>query len=306
MSISILAVQLLNGVQLGMLLFLMSAGLTLVLGIMNFVNLMHGSLFMLGAYLAIATFDHLGSFIYAVGASVVGTLVAGLMVEKLVLRRLYLRDHLAQVLATLGIVFIFNELVSVLWGSGSKSMQVPAFLSEPVMILDLPYPSYRFAVIGVGLCVGMGLYLLINRTRLGIWIRAAAANPAMTAAMGINVPLLNSVVVGLGSVLAAIAGAMAAPLSSVQSGMGEPILIMALVVIVTGGIGSIRGAFFGALIVGVADTLGRTLLPLLLRALLDRQLAQAIGAAFSSMLIYLIMATVLAVRPRGLFPVRYG
>jgi len=306
MSLSFLFVQLLNGVQFGMLLFLLSAGLTLVLGIMNFVNLMHGSLYMVGAYAAVAAFEKTSSFVAAGAIAVSATVLVGLVVERLVLRRLYRREHLAQVLATLGMIMIFNELVRFVWGASAQSMDVPAAFSQPILLLGLPYPSYRFVVIGVGALVGIGLYILIHRTRLGILIRAAAADPAMTANMGVNVRLLNSTVIGLGAALAALAGLMAAPLSSVQSGMGEPILIMTLVVIVTGGIGSVRGAFFGALIVGVIDTLGRTLLPTLLRELLDRSLAQAIGPAISSMLIYLVMAAVLVVRPQGLFPVKHG
>ncbi|MCL4181818.1 MAG: branched-chain amino acid ABC transporter permease [Burkholderiaceae bacterium] len=306
MSFTFLLVQLLNGVQFGMLLFLLAAGLTLVLGIMNFVNLMHGSLFMVGAYVAVVTFERTGSFLAAGMISIVSTLLVGLATERVVLRRVYRRDHLAQVLATLGMIMIFNELVRLVWGPSAKSMDVPAALSEPVMLFGLPYPSYRFIVIAVGGLVGVALYLLIHRTRLGILIRAAASDAPMTASMGVNVQRLNSIVIGLGAMLAALAGSMAAPLSSVQPGMGEPILIMTLVVIVTGGIGSVRGAFYGALMVGVIDTLGRTLLPMLLRELLDRSLAQAIGPAISSMLIYLVMAAVLVLRPQGLFPPKYG
>lgn len=306
MSLSFLFVQLLNGVQFGMLLFLLSAGLTLVLGIMNFVNLMHGSLFMVGAYVAVAMFEKTGSFVAAGVIAIVATIVVAALVERLVLSRLYRRAHLAQVLATLGMIMIFNEGVRVVWGPSAQSMDVPTMFSQPILLFGLPYPSYRFAVIAVGAVVGVGLYLLIHRTRLGILIRAAASDPAMTANMGVNVRLLNSTMIALGAALAALAGLMAAPLTSVQSGMGEPILIMTLVVIVTGGIGSVRGAFFGALIIGVIDTLGRTLLPLLMRELFDRSLAQAIGPAVSSMLIYLVMAAVLVIRPEGLFPVKHG
>ncbi|GIK83337.1 MAG: branched-chain amino acid ABC transporter permease [Alphaproteobacteria bacterium] len=306
MSLSVFALQLLNGVQFGVLLFLLSAGLTLVLGIMGFVNLMHGSLFMLGAYLAVSLHELTGSFLLSGAGAVVGTVIAGVLLERLVLRELYQRSHLDQVLATFGLILILNEVVRAVWGPAAKSMDVPASLASTVTLLGLPYSSYRFAVIAVGLAIAIGMYLLIHRTRLGIWIRAAASNTPMSGAMGINVQLLNMGVVGLGAALAAIAGLMAAPLSSVQSGMGEPILIMALVVIVTGGIGSVRGAFYGAMIVGVIDTLGRSMLPLILREVMERNAAQAIGPAVASMLIYIVMAAVLVFRPQGLFPVRHG
>ncbi|MCZ2098918.1 MAG: branched-chain amino acid ABC transporter permease [Anaerolineae bacterium] len=306
MSLSVFALQLLNGVQFGVLLFLLSAGLTLVLGIMGFVNLMHGSLFMLGAYLAVSLHELTGSFLLSGAGAVVGTVIAGVLLERLVLRELYQRSHLDQVLATFGLILILNEVVRAVWGPAAKSMDVPASLASTVTLLGLPYSSYRFAVIAVGLAIAIGMYLLIHRTRLGIWIRAAASNTPMSGAMGINVQLLNMGVVGLGAALAAIAGLMAAPLSSVQSGMGEPILIMALVVIVTGGIGSVRGAFYGAMIVGVIDTLGRSMLPLILREVMERNAAQAIGPAVASMLIYIVMAAALVFRPQGLFPVRHG
>ena len=306
MSSSVFIVQLLNGLQFGVLLFLLSAGLTLLLGIMNFVNLMHGSLFMGGAYLAVMFFEKTGSFVLA-GMSSVGLMfLVGVALDRFVFSKLYQRDHLDQVLATFGLILISNEIVRYVWGAASLSMDVPEMLSQPVMLLGLPYPSYRFAVIVVGVVVASALYGVIHHTRAGILIRAAASNATMTAAIGINVKLLNGLVVGLGSALAALAGLMAAPLSSVQAGMGESILIITLVVIVTGGIGSIRGAFYGALIVGVLDTMGRTMLPLLLREILDRSTAQSIGPTISSMLIYLVMAAVLVVRPQGLFPVKHG
>ncbi|GMV01627.1 MAG: branched-chain amino acid ABC transporter permease [Burkholderiaceae bacterium] len=306
MTLSVFLVQLLNGVQFGVLLFLLSAGLTLVLGIMGFVNLMHGSLFMLGAYFSVTLYGLSGSFVLAGAGAVFATASAGLLLERLVLRRLYARSHLDQVLATFGLILISNEVVRAVWGPAARSMDVPAVLSHTVSLFGLPYPTYRFAVIGVGLAIAIGMYVLIHRTRLGIWIRAAASNAPMSGAMGINVQLLNMAMIGLGAALAALAGLMAAPLSSVQAGMGEPILIMTLVVIVTGGIGSVRGAFYGALIVGVIETLGRTLLPLLLRELVERSTAQAIGPTIASMLIYLVMAAVLVYRPQGLFAVKHA
>ena len=299
-------IQLLNGVQLGVLLFLMAAGLTLVFGIMNFVNLAHGSLFMIGAYFAATSYDWSGSFIVASLCAVFGTLLVGFAIERLALSGLYRRDHLDQVLCTFGLILIFNELVQIAWGLAPLYLGTPAALTGIVSIAGQPYPLYRASVIAVGLVVGLLLYLLIHRTRVGMLIRAGALNPVMVAALGVNIRLLNTVIFALGAALAGLAGLMAAPLVSVQSGMGEPILILTLVVIVTGGIGSIRGAFYGALIVGIVDTVGRAFLPLLLRWAIDPSVAQAAGPAIASMLIYLLMAMVLAVRPQGLFPVKNG
>jgi branched-chain amino acid transport system permease protein len=299
--------QLLNGLQLGVLLFLLASGLTLVFGIMNFVNLTHGSLYMMGAYFAAAAYNASdGSFLMAALAAVPGMLVLGVVVERLVLSTLYRRDHLDQVLATFGLILFFNELVRWIWGPASVYMNVPQALSGTVNLFGLPYPSYRFAIIAVGLAVGVGLYLVIHRTRVGMLIRAGATHPETVSALGVDIQRMNSLVFALGAGLAGLAGLMAGPIVSVQSGMGEPILILTLVVIVTGGIGSIRGAFYGALIVGIVDTVGRAFLPTLLREFLERSIAQAAGPAVASMLIYLLMAAVLALRPQGLFPVRHG
>ncbi|HEY6135035.1 MAG TPA: branched-chain amino acid ABC transporter permease [Rubrivivax sp.] len=307
MTTGLFFTQLLNGLQLGVLLFLLSAGLTLVFGIMNFVNLMHGSLYMMGAYFGAAAYNHFdSSFTAAAVAAVTGTLLLGLLVERLVLASLYSRDHLDQVLATFGLILFFNEVVRAIWGPASVYMNVPKALSGTVNLFGLPYPSYRFAIIGVGLAVGAALYLVIHRTRVGMLIRAGASNADMVSALGVDIKGLNTLVFALGAALAGLAGLMAGPIVSVQSGMGEPILILTLVVIVTGGIGSIRGAFYGALIVGIVDTVGRAFLPALLREFLERSVAQAAGPAIASMLIYLLMATVLALKPQGLFPVKHG
>ena len=274
MTTGLFFTQLLNGLQLGVLLFLLSAGLTLVFGIMNVVNLAHGSLYMMGAYFAAAAFNAFdGSFLAAALVAVPATLLLGLLIERLVLSSLYQRDHLDQVLATFGLILFFNEVVRYIWGPASVYMNVPQWLSGTVNLFGLPYPAYRFAIIAVGLAVGLGLYALINRTRVGMLIRAGASNPDMVSALGVNIRGLNTLVFGLGSGLAGLAGLMAGPIVSVQSGMGEPVLILTLVVIVTGGIGSIRGAFYGALIVGIVDTIGRAFLPTLLRELFDRPCA---------------------------------
>ena len=307
MTTGLFFTQLLNGLQLGVLLFLLSAGLTLVFGIMNFVNLMHGSLYMMGAYFAAAAYNAFdSSFLAAALVAVPGTMLLGLVVERLALASLYRRDHLDQVLATFGLILFFNEVVRAIWGPASVYMNVPKALSGTVDLFGLPYPSYRFAIIAVGLAVGAGLYAVIHRTRVGMLIRAGASNPEMVSALGIDIKGLNSVVFALGAGLAGLAGLMAGPIVSVQSGMGEPILILTLVVIVTGGIGSIRGAFYGALIVGIVDTCGRAFLPALLREFLERSIAQAAGPAVASILIYLLMASVLALKPQGLFPVKHG
>ena len=306
MSGGLFLTQILNGVQLGVLLFLLSAGLTLVFGIMNFVNLTHGSLYMMGAYFAAAAYNWSDSFLVAGLIGVPATIVLGLLVERIALSTLYTRDHLDQVLATSGLILFFNELVRIVWGPSSVYMNVPNALSGTVDLFGLPYPSYRFANIGVGIVVAIALYLLIHRTRIGMLIRASASNPAMAGALGVNIKLLNALVFGLGAGLAGLAGLMAGPIMSVQPGMGEPILILTLVVIVTGGIGSIRGAFYGALMVGIVDTIGRAFLPALLREVFERSIAQAAGPAIASMLIYLLMAAVLALRPQGLFPVKHG
>ena len=306
MTTSLFFAQLLNGFQLGVLLFLMATGLTLVLGIMNCVNLTHGSLFMMGAYFAAAMYGWTDSFVLAALAAIPGTLVLGMVIERTVLARLYARDHLYQVLATFGLILFFNEVARIIWGQAPIFMSVPEALSGTINLFGLPYPSYRFAIIGVGLLVGLALYLVIHRTRIGMLIRAGASDSAMVSALGTNIVLINSLVFGVGAALAGLAGLMAAPILSVQPGMGDPILILTLVVLVTGGIGSIRGAFYGALLVGIVDTFGRAFLPSLLREIVDRSLAQAAGPAIASILIYLLMAVVLAIRPEGLFPVKHG
>jgi branched-chain amino acid transport system permease protein len=306
MSASLLLVQLLNGLQYGVLLFLLAAGLTLVFGIMSFVNLAHGSLYMLGAYAAALAYAATGSFVMAVLAAMATALLMGLVLELTIVSRLYRRDHLDHVLATFGLVMFFNELVRLVWGPQPLFVQVPEVLAGTVPLFGFNYPSYRFAIIAVGLLVALGSYLLIHKTRVGMLIRAGAQNPQLVGALGVNIGLLNAMLFGVGAMLAGLAGAMAGPLLSVQSGMGEPVLITTLVVIVIGGIGSVNGALYAALIVGVVDTLGRVLLPLVLRQIAERSVADAAGPALASMLVYLLMAVVLALRPQGLFPARRG
>ena len=302
MTWELLLAQLLNGLQYGVLLFLLGAGLTLVLGIMNFVNLAHASFYMLGAYIGAAVFIDTGSFLGAGVAGVLGAFAIGVIVERTTILAFYHRDHLDQVLATFGLILFFNELVRVVWGAQPLYMAPPSLLAGAVDIFGMPYPAYRFLVIVVGLAVAAGLYLLIHHTWVGMLIRAGASNARMVSLLGINIGLLNTIVFGLGAALAGLAGFMAAPILAVQPGMGDYVLIAVLVVIVIGGIGSIRGAFYAAIIVGVVDTFGRTYLPMLLRQVADRATADGVGPALASLLMYLFMAFVLAVRPQGLFP----
>ncbi|HJD44060.1 MAG TPA: branched-chain amino acid ABC transporter permease [Candidatus Paenalcaligenes intestinipullorum] len=296
--------QLLNGLQLGMLLFLFAAGLTLVLGIMNFVNLSHGAFYMLGAYIAAASFNATQSFLLAGLIAIVGVGVLAMLLERLALRRFYDRPHLDQVLATLGLILFFNESARMLWGAQPIFAAVPSWASGAFNLFGLYYQQYRLLIIAMGLVVALLLYGLIQHTRLGMLIRASATHADMVSALGINARLLNTLLFGVGASLAALAGWLVGPIVSVQSGMGDEVLILALVVIVVGGIGSVRGAFYAALIIGVVDSLGRAYMAQGLRFFLDRQVADAVGPALASMLIYLLMALVLAFKPQGLFPVQ--
>ena len=298
----LLLVQAVNGLQLGVMLFLLAAGLTLVFGIMNLVNLAHGSLYMVGAYFMAAFQAWTGSFVIGLLLAVPATLLVGVAVELIVLRRLYDRDHLDQVLGTFGLILFFNELVRVIWGPAALFVSMPQALSGTVVLLPgAPYPVYRLVIIGVGLAVAAFLSWLVTRTRTGMLIRAGASNPTMVAALGVDIRLLFTLVFGLGAALAGLAGAMAAPLLSVEAAMGDGVLILTFVVIVIGGIGSIRGAFVAAVLVGIVDTVGRAFLPILLREIFNRQVANAAGPALASMLIYVLMAAILVFRPRGLF-----
>lgn len=306
MSATLLLLQLLNGLQYGVLLFLLAAGLTLVFGIMSFVNLAHGSLYMLGAYAGALVYGLTDSFAVALLAAMGAALGVGYLLEISIVSRLYRRDHLDHVLATFGLVMFFNELVRILWGPQPLFVQVPQILDGTVQIFGFSYPAYRFAIILVGVLVAMGSYWLIHKTKVGMLIRAGAQNPQLVSALGVNIGRLNAMLFAVGAMLAGLAGVMAGPLLSVQSGMGEPVLITTLVVIVIGGIGSVSGAFYAALLVGVVDTMGRVYLPMLLRQVAERSIADAAGPALASMSIYLLMALVLALRPQGLFPARRG
>jgi branched-chain amino acid transport system permease protein len=304
-GVALLLEQALNGFQFGVMLFLMAAGLTLVFGIMHLINLAHGSLYMIGAYVCAVVFTASGSFFIGLAAALAAAMVIGAMIEIGIFRILYARPHVDQVLATFAIVLFFNHLVRAIWGPTALNARVPSFLAGQVNILPgSPYPAYRLAIIGIGLAVALGLYLLISRTRTGMLIRASAANRTMANALGVNIPLLYTLVFVLGAALAALSGAMAGPLFTVQSGMGDGILILAFVVIVIGGMGSIRGAFIAALLVGIVDTMGRAFLRPFFALFLTRTAADNTGPALASMLIYILMAAVLFFRPQGLFPPR--
>ncbi|MEX0842239.1 MAG: branched-chain amino acid ABC transporter permease [Xanthobacteraceae bacterium] len=295
--------QCLNGLQFGLLLFLLAAGLTLVFGIMDLVNLAHGSLYMLGAYFA-ATFAALtDSFLLGVLLGLLATLVVGMALEVVALRRLYGREHLDHVLGTFGLILFFNELVRLIWGPGGMNLALPSWLNRSIEILPgVPYSAYRFSIIVVALAIAALLYVVVMRTRLGMLIRAGASNREMVSGLGVNINLLFTLVFGLGAALAGLAGIMQAPILTAHIGMGENILILAFVVIIIGGIGSIRGALIASVFVGLADTVGRAFLPDLLKLILSPAAASTAGPALSSMLIYLLMAIVLVLRPEGLFP----
>ncbi|RFC63451.1 branched-chain amino acid ABC transporter permease [Fulvimarina endophytica] len=302
MSLPLLIEQALNGLQLGIMLFLMAAGLTLIFGVMGVINLAHGSLYMVGAFACAAVAAASGSFWLGLAASLAAAAVAGALVETTVIRRLYARDHLDQVLATFALILIFSEGTRWLFGSFPLYLDVPPLLQGAVALPGgVQYPAYRLAVIGLGIAVAIGLYLLIARTRLGMRIRAGENDREMIAALGVDIRSLNTIVFALGAALAGLAGATVGALQSVQVGMGEPVLILAFVVIVIGGIGSVRGAFYGALLIGFVDTAGRFFLPRIAGLFLPPADAGLLGSGLASMLIYAVMAVILALRPKGLF-----
>ncbi|MGY2461681.1 branched-chain amino acid ABC transporter permease [Vreelandella sulfidaeris] len=302
MSVTLLIEQLLNGIQLGTMLFLMASGLTLVFGVMGLINLAHGSFYMVGAYATAAVSASTGSFLIGLTAGMTAAALVGALVELLVIRRLYHRPHLDQVLATFALILIFSEGTRWLFGSSPLWLSPPSWLTGFVTLPgETRYPIYRLVLIGVGVAIAVGLYLLISRTRLGMRIRAGESDREMIGALGVNIAKLYTVVFALGAALAGLAGALVGALQSVQVGMGEPVLILAFVVIVIGGIGSIKGALFGALLVGVVDTLGRVYLPLFFQTFMPPSEATGVGSSLAAMLIYILMAVILAFKPKGLF-----
>ncbi len=305
MSTILIIEQLLNGLQFGVMLFLMAAGLTLIFGVMGLINLAHGSLYMIGAFCAAAAAGLTGSFALGLVAALAGAAIAGVLVELIVIRRLYDKDHLDQVLATFALILIFSEGTRWIFGSFPLFLDIPAALSGPVALPGgIQYPAYRLALIVAGLIVAAGLFLLISRTRIGIQIRAGENDREMIAALGVDIDRLYTFVFALGAALAGLAGALVGAIQSVQVGMGEPVLILAFVVIVIGGIGSVKGALIGAVLVGLTDTLGKIFLPQLFALFMDPAAANQTGASLASMSIYVLMALVLIWRPTGLFGAR--
>lgn len=299
---SLFLLQLLNGMQFGILLFLIAAGLTLVFGIMDFVNLAHGVIYMVGAYLAVTFTQFTGSYALGVLLTLPATMAIGLVLEFLVFRKLYDRPHLDQVLATFGLVMIISEAVEILWGAAPLSVDIPELLSGSVPLIGpLRYPVFRLVVIAAGLLTALLLWIIITRTRTGMRLRAGASNRNMIAALGVDIKSLFTLIFAFGAMLAGFAGAMVAPILTVDPGMGETVLILAFVVIVIGGIGSVKGAFAAALLVGIVDTLGRSFGPIVLRAVLDPAAAGQAGRVLAPMLVYILMAVILALRPAGLF-----
>ena len=302
MDTGLLLIQLLNGLQLGILLFLLAAGLTLVFGIMDFVNLAHGSLYMMGAFFCATLAQLTGSFLLAIALSIPAVILLGIVVEMIAVRTLYSRDHLDQVLATFGLILFFDGLVHLFWGTSGMTVPLPDWLEGQVEIGTFVFPSFRILIIATGLLVALGLYLVVTRTRIGMLIRAGASNRTMVGALGIDVKTLFTLVFAGGAALAGLAGMMIAPITEASIGMGNQIIIVAFVVIIIGGIGSIKGAFIAALIVGLIDTLGRSFLDDLLTVAMSTEAAETAAPALSAMLIYILMAGILAFRPQGLFP----
>ena len=305
MTMTLILEQTFNGLQAGVTLFLVAAGLTLILGIMDFVFLAHGAQVMIGAYAAAAITGATGNFYLGLLLAIPVTFASGYLLESLIIRHLYQRDHMEQVLATFGLILFFNEVIRIGFGPAALYSDLPPSLSGFVEILpDTPYPAYRLAVILAGLVLALAIHLFVSRTRVGAMVRAGANNPMMTAALGINIKILFRLIFATGACFAGVAGMLLGPLTSVQPGMGEPLLILSLVVIIIGGIGSVRGAFIAAIIVGLVDTLGRVFLPSLLRLVIDQAAADGAGPALASMLVYILMALVLIFRPTGLFPAK--
>ncbi|GHD18017.1 branched-chain amino acid ABC transporter permease [Tianweitania populi] len=305
--LNLFLLQSLNGIQFGILLFLVAAGLTLIFGVMDLINLAHGVLYMIGAYLTAAFAAMTGSFAYGILIALPATLAIGIALEVLVFRRLYDRSHLDQVLATFGLILILNETVKIIWGSAPLSVPMPEAFSGSIQLMgNLRYPTFRILIIAAGLATALGLYFMVNHTRLGMLLRAGATHGAMVSALGVNIRRLFMIVFGLGAMLAGFAGGMVAPILSVDPGMGDSILILTFVVIVIGGVGSVRGAFVAAILVGLVDTLGRSFGPMLLRNLLDPAAAAQMGRTLAPMLVYILMAAVLYLRPTGLFPMGGG
>ena len=302
MSFILFIEQLLNGIQFGIMLFLMSAGLTLIFGVMGLINLAHGSFYMIGAFAAAIVAGLTGSFWLALIASLFAAAISGVLIEILIIRRLYRRDHLDQVLATFALILLLSEGVRWLFGAFPLYLNIPSSLDGSIVLpFNIIYSKYRMFIILTGIIIAIGLYLLISKTRLGIRIRAGQNDRQMISALGVDISKLYTIVFAIGAALAGFAGAMIGAIQSVEVGMGEPVLILAFVVIIIGGIGSIKGAFISSILVGVTDTLGRIFLPNFLKFFMDPANATSMGSSIGSMLIYILMASILLIKPSGLF-----
>ncbi len=302
MDWQLLITQMLNGLQLGLLLFLVASGLTLIFGIMDFINLSHGSFYMLGAFICSSITAKTGSLFIGIVLAVLVVFCIGALVERLIARKLYQNDHLDHVLVTFGLILVFDTLAHLIWGSQGRIISLPDSLNGQINLGSLVLPSYRLLIIGAGLTVAIGLYFLVTRSRLGMRIRAGASNRQMVSALGVDIDRLYLIVFALGAALAGLAGMLIAPITEASIGMGNEIIIIAFVVVIVGGIGSVKGAFYAALLIGFIDTLGRSYLGDLLALFLSSQNAETAAPALSAMLIYILMAAVLAFRPQGLFP----
>jgi branched-chain amino acid transport system permease protein len=302
MDWNLLITQLMNGLQLGLLLFLLASGLTLIFGIMDFINLAHGSFYMIGAYFCGTIVSITGSFVTGVLVGLIGVFAVGALVERFIVRQLYLKDHLDHVLVTFGLILIFDTLVHLLWGPSGMAIPLPDILNGQVSLGSLELPTYRLVIIVAGLLVAAMLYFLVTKTRLGMLIRAGASNRVMVEALGININRLFLIVFALGTAMAGLAGMLIAPITEASIGMGNDIIIIALVVVIVGGIGSVKGAFYAALIIGLIDTMSRSYLDQLLQLMMPNTYAETAAPALSAMLVYILMAAVLAFRPQGLFP----
>jgi branched-chain amino acid transport system permease protein len=303
MDWNLLITQLMNGLQLGLLLFLLASGLTLIFGIMDFINLSHGSFYMIGAYFCGTVVAKSGSFVTGVIAGLIGVFAVGALVEWLIARKLYRKDHLDHVLVTFGLILIFDTLVHLLWGASGMAIPLPEVLNGQLRFGGLVLPTYRLLIIVAGLLVAAILYILVTKTRLGMLVRAGASNRTMVEALGVNIDRLFLVVFALGAAMAGLAGMLIAPITEASIGMGNDIIIVAFVVVIVGGIGSVKGAFYAALIIGLIDTLSRSYLDRLLTLTMPDNYAETAAPALSAMLIYILMAAVLAFRPQGLFPI---
>ncbi|MFT5258300.1 MAG: branched-chain amino acid transport system permease protein [Saprospiraceae bacterium] len=294
--------QLLNGLQLGLLLFLLASGLTLIFGIMDFINLSHGSFYMLGAFICSSVVAKTGSFLFGIIVAIIAVFLIGALIERFIARRLYKSDHLDHVLITFGLILVFDTLVHMIWGSAGGIIPLPEALNGQVTIANFVIPIYRLLIIGAGLAVAVGLYFLVTRSKLGMLIRAGASNRTMIAALGVNIDRLYLIVFSIGAALAGFAGMLIAPITEASIGMGNEIIIIAFVVVIVGGIGSIKGAFYSALLIGFIDTMGRSYLGDFLELFISNQSAETAGPALSAMMVYILMAVVLAFKPQGLFP----